>query len=198
MAKHIDLVPDLSEFRPPWESADGTVNEVDVEKLKKYVHGLTRDKAKAQDAREEALEKIKSLEAEKGELQSKVNSKDPNLAGQLAAEQDKVKAAEERARKAELSTLRLEVAFEAGLSPKQAKRVQGETQEEIEADVKDLAETFGIKQGSEEESDEQDDLRTQPRVQKNLVNGGDRGSSGVEHVDFDKVAAEIMGSGPFG
>lgn len=55
---------------------------------------------------------------------------------------DRMTAAEERASKAELSAMRSEVAVEKGLTPAQAKRLVGNTREELEADAADLLETF--------------------------------------------------------
>lgn len=51
------------------------------------------------------------------------------------SEAEKRAAAEERAAKAELNVARLEVAAEKGLTPAQAKRLQGTTREELTADA---------------------------------------------------------------
>ena len=50
--------------------------------------------------------------------------------------------AEARATEAEAKALRLEIAFEKGLTPAQAKRLVGETREELESDADELLETF--------------------------------------------------------
>lgn len=55
---------------------------------------------------------------------------------------EKQTAAEQRAVEAELKALRLEVAAEKGLTPAQAKRLQGTTKEELEADADELLESF--------------------------------------------------------
>lgn len=51
-------------------------------------------------------------------------------------------AAEKRAQAADAKALRLEIAFEKGLTPAQAKRLVGETRDDLEADADDLLATF--------------------------------------------------------
>ena len=55
---------------------------------------------------------------------------------------ERAKAAEDRAAQAESRALRLEIAFEKGLTPAQAKRLVGSTRDELEADADELLETF--------------------------------------------------------
>ncbi len=55
---------------------------------------------------------------------------------------DRAKTAEDRAAQAESRALRLEVAFEKGLTPAQAKRLVGATRDELETDADELLETF--------------------------------------------------------
>ena len=55
---------------------------------------------------------------------------------------ERAEAAEKAAAAAEARALRLEVAAENGLTAAQAKRLVGETREDLEADAKELLETF--------------------------------------------------------
>jgi cell division septum initiation protein DivIVA len=55
---------------------------------------------------------------------------------------ERAEAAEKAAAAAESRALRLEIAAEKGLTPAQAKRLVGETREELEADASELLETF--------------------------------------------------------
>ena len=55
---------------------------------------------------------------------------------------ERAEAAEKAAAAAEARALRLEVASEKGLTPAQAKRLVGETREELEADASELLDTF--------------------------------------------------------
>lgn len=61
---------------------------------------------------------------------------------------ESLKAAEERAANAEAKALRLEVAAAKGLTPAQAKRLVGSTQEELEADADEILETFPAAKGA--------------------------------------------------
>ncbi len=55
---------------------------------------------------------------------------------------DRADTAEQRATRAEADLLKVTVAWEKGLTPAQAKRLVGETREELEADADDLLTTF--------------------------------------------------------
>lgn len=55
---------------------------------------------------------------------------------------ERAEAAERAAAATELKALRLEVAAEQGLTPAQAKRLVGETREDLESDAKELLATF--------------------------------------------------------
>lgn len=55
---------------------------------------------------------------------------------------ERAEAAEKRAAEAEARALRLEVASEKGLTPAQAKRLVGDSREELEADAQELLDTF--------------------------------------------------------
>lgn len=195
MPKHIDNVPKIDEFRPPWMTEDGQEVEIDKDKLKRYIHNLVVDKAKAQDSRDEAANKVKDLDAQVDTLQKQVDEKDPDAATKVAAEREKTKQAEDRALKAEQALTRLEVAAEAGLTPAQAKRLQGSTKEELEADAKSFAEELGIESSGASDNDDVDDEgRTQPRLsQRSLVTPGSRLGSGSDEIDYESVAGHLVG-----
>ena len=55
---------------------------------------------------------------------------------------ERAEAAERAAAATEVKALRLEVAAEQGLTPAQAKRLVGETREDLESDAKELLATF--------------------------------------------------------
>ncbi len=200
MPKHTDNVPKIADFKAPWESEHGEV-EIDKDKLKKYIHNLHLDKAKAQDARDAEAEKVATLTSERDELKEQVDSKDPDSGKKitkLEQERDEAKAA---TAKAEQRADRAEVAHEKGLTPKQAKRLSGETKEELEADADELLEDLGIKPGKpgedddDDDEDETDEGRTQPRSGvRSLVTPGDTGQPGSSEPDYVKAAAQIMGS----
>lgn len=91
-------------------------------------------------------------------------------------------AAEKRAQEAELRAARAEVAAAKGLTPAQAKRLVGTTQEELEADADELLEVLGKP-------------ATAPvagRPKENLRGGGDpTDDAGLEETDPAKLAASV-------
>lgn len=66
---------------------------------------------------------------------------------------ERAEAAEKRAAEAEGRLLRLEVAQAKGLTAAQARRLQGATREELEADADDLLAAFGAKKDEPKEGD---------------------------------------------
>lgn len=204
MPKHIDNVPKLADFRPPWITADGTEAEINKDTLVKYIHNILTDKAKAQDARDELVESNKALEAERDTLKGEVDSKDPDSAGKIAKLEAKIKDGEAKLAKSELDLARVEIASEKGLTAKQAKRLQGATREELEADADELVEDLGLKkteetdeereEREEREAEEAESGRTTPQFQRHLVNGGDGKSGSDAQYDYDAIAAQIDGN----
>lgn len=101
------------------------------------------------DAGKQAIDRMK---AERNEERKARRALEAELEKYRRAEQEKVEAdkteaerraaAEQRAEQAELRALRLEVAAEKGLTPAQAKRLVGNSREELEADADEIREAF--------------------------------------------------------
>lgn len=91
---------------------------------------------KERRARREAEKAARDFEARLKELEDR----DKSDADKLREERD---AAIKEAADAKLERMRLEVAAEKGLTPAQARRLVGTSQEELEADADELLETFG-------------------------------------------------------
>jgi cell division septum initiation protein DivIVA len=98
---------------------------------------------------------------------------------------ERAEAAEKAAAAAESRALRLEIAAEKGLTPAQAKRLVGETREELEADASELLETF--KPASAE-----DDSHESVTESLDLGNRGGAPKKGKSTADL--FAAAIDGS----
>lgn len=98
----------------------------------------------------------------------------------LAEERNAEKA---RADQLELRATKLEIAAEKGLTPAQAKRLVGETREELEADAQELLDTF--KPASNDES---------PEVTESLDLGIRSGTPNKSATTGDLFAAAIQGS----
>lgn len=102
---------------------------------------VPRAKAKIRKANQEAKalrERVKELEQAESRLQELEDAEK----SQLDKATERITAAEKRAEEAETRALRLQIAHEKGLTPAQAKRLSGSSQEELEADADELLELF--------------------------------------------------------
>ena len=198
--KFSSKVPALDDYKlPSWINEEGEVT--DLEAAKKALHTLALDKAKAQDAREDALAEAKEVAVERDTLQTELDSKaDPDSAAKIAKLEKDLSSEKAKSAKAELDLARVEIAAEKGLTPKQAKRLAGENREELEADADELIEDLGLKPGSNNETDDDDDDddeatgRTRPKSQVRLTNGGDTNNSADAEPDYDAIAAQLAGN----
>lgn len=203
MGKHTDKLGKFEEFRAPWETADGSEAEIEKPKLKRWIFNLLADKAKSQDARDEATDKVAEIEKELETAQTELASangeeaqkKIKKLEGDLADAKAKVTELETAKEQADLRAEVLE-----GLDSKYAKYVTGTTREELEKSLEEVKADFGLEDGDDNEDENEDDeprVRTTPRT--SLRNGADpkNGKPGEQTVDFDKVADGIVGSSLF-
>lgn len=163
------------------EDGDEDEEETDVAKLQAEVvkwKGLSRKNETRAKENKAAADELKEL-------------KDKQLTAEQKAAQDK-KDSDDRAAKAEKETLRLRVAMRMGLSDVQARRLVGETEEELEADAKDLLATFKPVKDDEEEEEGNGTTRT-PRETIRPRSGTGK----VKEVPFDakKVVDAVMDRG---
>lgn len=196
--KYSSKVPALADYKPSWVNEDGEITN--VEAAIKAIHTLMVDKAKAQDAREDALAENKDLAKERDELQEQVDNKNsPDAQVEIQKAKDKADKAEAEAKKANDRADRLEVAMEKGLTPAQAKRLQGENKEELEADADEILELFGKPKSNDdgEDDDDDDEVSTTPKSRVRLTNGGDPKNGADTEPDYEKIAAEIGGDRVF-
>jgi seryl-tRNA synthetase len=111
------VTPDQSRGETP-EPAD------DIPALREALRKANGEAARFRREHSALAQKLKDAEdADKNEVQKAT---------------EKLTAAESRAAKAEARLLRIEVAIAKGLPPSMAGRLQGETQEELEADADEL------------------------------------------------------------
>lgn len=194
MGKHTDQLGSFDDFQ--WGSTVPDEGEIDRNKLKRYIFNLLGDKAKAQDARDEATENVKKVQQELDDAKQEFAKGDPE--GKIAKLEKKLAEAEGSASEVQAKLDRLEVGIEKGLTPKQAARLQGADRTELEKDADELLETFGVQKATtkddEQDDDDKDedddlDLRRQPRP---VVNPGDPKPSAGGEVDYDKIAAGIL------
>jgi hypothetical protein len=99
------------------------------------------------DAGKRALDaerkRAKAAEKERDALTARLKEVDDRDKTEQQKASDRADAAEKRAADLEMRLLRSEVAAAKGLTPGQARRLQGETQRELEKDADDLLEEFG-------------------------------------------------------
>lgn len=199
MPKHLDAIPAIDKFRAPWETEAGEDAEIDKAKLKRYIHGLVTDKAKAQDARDDAQEETKTAEAAKAAAEKRANdaSGTETAAALKKAEEDRDKfEAEVKSLKAEKAAAELKAEVIGDLEPKYAKYVTGETKEELEKSLKQVREDFDLPDpdAKDPDDDEDDDDTPSLRRQPRLTNGRKGADDGDQIIDFDKIADDIVGS----
>lgn len=198
MGKNTDAVKPLDQWRAPWETESGSDAEIDKPKLKRYIHNLVMDKAKAQDARDEAAESVTALEKDLEEAKTEAaasngeeaQKKIDRLTSQLAAAKQKVTDLEAEKERNDLRSEVLE-----GLDAKYAKYVVGETREELEASLEEVKKDFGLDDNNEGDDEDEDDdeppARTRPATRLKSVNDPDP-DSGKESYDPDKIADQIL------
>lgn len=201
MAKHLESLKPIDEFRAPWETEGGTDAEIDKPKLKRWIHGILSDKAKAQDARDDVQAKLTEAEAALETAKAEAaTANGPEAQKKIDALQKKVDeltaAATAREEADAKEALRKEVIGD--LDPKYAKYVVGETREDLEKSLEDVKADFGIKDDGEEELDEDGEpvVRTTPQRRTRVVNPiDDQNGKGGDEIDYDKVADSILSGG---
>lgn len=196
MGKFLDDLGTFENYVAPWETKAGGDTEVDKARLKRHLYNLEKDKATAQDARDEAAEKVTVLEKDLDEAR-----KDKDGAKIARLEKD-LEAANKDLATSKSDYLRLEVAVEKGLDPKQAKRLQGETKEDLEADADDLLESFGVKKeaendGGDDEDDEEIDQSAVRRGPARVSNPGDPKGGDSSGDLTDAQIAKLVAAGEF-
>lgn len=147
-------LPDFADWRRPWK--DG---ELDEEAAAKLVYN-------ARKSEQEAKEKLSTKESELSALQTQLDDATTGKAGldadgqaeliQLRKENRELKSSTGKPRPEDQKRIdQYEVALELGLSAKAAKRLVGETREEIEADAKEYLSEIGQDPGDgDNEGDE--------------------------------------------
>lgn len=141
-------LPKFEDWKAPWEIRG---EELDPEKVKRHLYNLERDKetlttekAQAAQERDELKTKVDEFEMKDLDEVQKLQRKIEQL--------EKAKPTEDP--KAALKTARLELAVKHGLTLDEANRLQGETPEELAADVEALQALIGKKGGGKEEERE--------------------------------------------
>lgn len=135
-------LPKFEDWTPPWK--DG---EFDADKAAKYIYDLARDKETLTAEKAQVTQERDGLKAKVDEHETKDLDEVQKL--QRKIEQlEQAKLAEDP--KATLKTARLELALQHGLTLDEANRLQGETPDELAADVEALQALLGSKKAPKE------------------------------------------------
>lgn len=146
------------------------------------------------------LKTINTLRADNKKLENQLKiqrTADASSKTELEKLTERLTNAEKELEKTRIEALKLDIAAEKGLSKSQAKRLQGTTKEELEADADDMREAFGIKdklQGSETdaESTPQDRPARKVRPKEQLSSGAQTPKPDSENQDVTKLADAVM------
>ena len=133
----------FEDWTPPWKE-----DEFDAERAAKRLFNTLRDK-------EKLSERLTATEEERDTLQGKVTEyeeKDLSEVDRLKRENERLRNGEDKPKtksqkdsdEADLRAARLEIALDMGLTKAQAKRLQGSTREELEADAEAYMEEHGL------------------------------------------------------
>lgn len=116
---------------PAGSEPDKTLTQADVDRI--VAERVARERGKFADYGD-----LKAKAAKFDELDQASKTEQERLTERLTS-------TESRATRAESKALRLEVAFEKGLTPAQAKRLVGSTRDELEADAEEIKRDFPVK-----------------------------------------------------
>ena len=180
----------LAEYQTPWEAKG---EEYDPEKGKAFIHyllteaaGASESSARLTDQLSTAQTELDSLKAEKDAEARKGETETDRLNREVAQLK---KAAEEAANKTSPETLKLRVALRKGLTDVQARRLVGETEEELEKDADELLASFRSQSDDEDEGGD-----STPRVSPKARNSSDpEGGPSAPRWDPEKAADAYVG-----
>lgn len=184
-------LPKFEDWQAPWEKHD---EEFDPEKGKKFLYSLL-------EREDKALADVAKLTAERDEVAGQRDAlqkqiEDKSREGESETERlqrekaDLEKQLAEKPKGDPVEVLKLRVALDKGLTLVQAKRLVGETEEELMADADELLASFGgtgNKPEDENEPEDRNTVRRLPRRQSNPLDPDD----GKGRFDIDQAIAAI-------
>lgn len=149
-----------------------------------------RNKFKDYDDFKAKAEKLEQLEAEKGSDIEKLTRRAEKAEQELAGLKDKLT-------KAERNELVRDIADEMGLPKKLAKRVTGDTEEEIRADIEDLLEGLPKdekKDAKDGDGDKKKPPTQAPKARMTFTATGDESDDGLE-LSADDILKDLPRGG---
>lgn len=158
----------VDDWKAPWELDPETGEElpedqrqIDPARLKNYLFGLLTDKLSLQTRVDAGSQKVEELERSIAEAPDAAAL--TALQTQLAEARQAAEAAKNNPNNA--LALKYEIALEKGLTKAQARRLVGETREDIESDAEELVKDLGVRQQQQDPAGgNEDGTRQQPRT----------------------------------
>lgn len=149
MARKAEALPKFEDWERPWKA-----EEFDAEKAAKLIYNLHKDKYNLSVKIETKDSEIEELEGERDELETKVTAfeeKDLTEVQRLQRENERLRNGEGKTKEKpkaaskgdDLTAEKYRIALEKGLSAADARRLVGETVEELEADADAFLEEHG-------------------------------------------------------
>jgi hypothetical protein len=174
--------PTTTETKPQTDPPAPPANTLTQEQVDKIVEKrLAREREKYAD-----YDELKTKAAEYQKLEDAKKSEAQKLEERIAAAEKRAADAEKAVGEAQIDALRARVAAKRNLSDAQAKRLQGTTVEELEADA---AELFG--EPNDEAEDEAPPSRSASRRPQPRLKGGLDPEEEPDESDPMKLAAAI-------
>ena len=119
-----------------------TVSETDAPVDDAPAESTPADDFKSDESKQRVLADLKREREQRQQLESRLKEIEDRDKSDSEKLTDKLTAAEQRASQAEREAMRLQVAYAKGLTPAQAKRLVGDTIDDLEADADEIIEAF--------------------------------------------------------
>lgn len=195
MADEETTTEETTEVEETEESTEESTTEEETDESKVTEQDDWKAKSRKNESKaEKALKRAERAEAEVKKFKDADKSESEKLA-------EKATDAESRAAKAEANATRLEIAIDKGLTGKQArafaKRLVGETQEELEEDADELLASFKPATSDEEteEESEEDNDPVKRRPTEKTKRTGATSRTEPDEMDPAKLADAIPTQG---
>lgn len=170
----------------PAEGSEKTLTQDQVDKIVEERLARERKKYADYDDLKSQVEELKAAAAEKSKEADASKSETEKLTEQLQSLQSQVDEERTAREKAELQSLRAQVAQAKGLKPELANRLSGSTKEELEEDADSILEVIG---GKEEDDAPKDEGLGGGRPREKLTPGAS--SDDDDQVDYEGIADRI-------
>lgn len=182
-------LPKFEDWKAPWEVdlKEGDEPEFDFTKGKQYLYNVLADKERLQG-------QVTTLTGErdgfKKQLDDKAREGESDME-KLTRERDEALESARKAGEKSVETLKLEVALDKGLTKAQAKRLVGNTKEELTADADEILSLLPGKTTPEtDEGGDEGEPSTQPKAR--LRNPGEPNNGKVSAFDAGEAADAYM------